>query len=96
MSLEQEHTYHEAMLEMVSMIRRVSEYLRDPSVAERVSPEEYEGMKQAYFRVMSGIVSQIKANEDLSMKDMGLEGYDPASILYYVHPLAPPSRKNDR
>lgn len=86
MKHQPEYVYREALLEMIAMVRRTAEYLNDPDLVGMLPPLEYEGMKQAYFRVMDGIVSQIKTNPELSLSEFGLDGYKPSSILQYDQP----------
>lgn len=77
--------YKLAMLEVISMVRDKSTYLKTIDAGNKTlyNPEMYKGMALAYHFVMDGIKTYIEYNEDLSLNDFGLEDYDPTEILNY-------------
>lgn len=51
---------------------------------DTLSKDFYEGQQSAYFHVMNAIVSHIESDDNLELKDFGLDGFKPLDILEVI------------
>ena len=69
--------------EILAEIRDKPNYIVNIDLNSEMSMElsYYEGMLQAYFFVMEGILDYINCSENLTLDDVGLADYDPLTIF---------------
>jgi hypothetical protein len=81
---ENQKDYQNYLLELISMIKDKSTYLKSiDKSTDGYNEFHFQGMADAYFFILDGIKDFIESHEELSLEEFGLEDYDPREILTY-------------
>lgn len=79
--------------EMVDSFRELINQIKDKAMYNKnidlnsenaMSLEFYEGVQSSYFHVMEAIITHIEIDENLTLKEFGLEDYQLTDILNAV------------
>lgn len=79
--------------ELVDSVRELFLQIKDKSFYNRsidlnssdsLSKDFYEGQQSTYFHIMDAIISHIESDEELELKDFGLEDFNPLDILHVL------------
>lgn len=78
--------YKNVLVEIISEIKDRPSYLAGINLndSNSCSKEFYEGMLQAYFFVLDGIIEYVNSSDELSLEDLGLDEFDPMAIYKYL------------